>query len=227
MLVYLITNTINGKRYVGQTKRTLVRRWAQHCKSTGCCALNSAIRKYGAENFIIDVICEPPTKELLDEFEIEYIKRYNTLYPNGYNLQGGGDVPWHNEETKRKIGESNRGKRPSLETRKKMSEAQSKRLPPSEESKRKMSEAQRGNKKGLGHKLTEEHLNALRRPRSLETRQRMSKPKSEEHRRNIGLGHTGMKRSAQAIANMKAAQQARRLKESNVGPRAEDSTVPS
>ena len=38
--------------------------------------------------------------------EIEYIKHFNCLVPNGYNLRLGGNSGKHNEETKRKISES-------------------------------------------------------------------------------------------------------------------------
>ena len=47
MFVYLITNTINGKRYVGQTKRTLHERWWQHTHQKNCRYLSAAINKYG------------------------------------------------------------------------------------------------------------------------------------------------------------------------------------
>ncbi len=216
MFVYLITNTINGKRYVGQTRRTLSRRWKQHCDSAGCCALNGAIKKHGAENFIIEVICEPLTFDLMNEFEAEYIVRYNTLVPNGYNLTTGGLAPQHSEETKRKLSAAQKGRKASLETKKKMSLARKGVAHPmSEEATKALIERNKGNTYGLGRKNSEEHRRVLRRPRSLETKQRMSGPKSAEHRRKIGLAHVGMKRSPEAIANMKAAQQARRLNELN------------
>jgi len=110
MFVYLITNLINGKRYIGQTNRPLARRWSQHCSSSGCCALSSAIRKYGKENFSMEILFDVSTRELADEFEKEYIERYHTMVPNGYNLKTGGDVPVYSEESRRKMSVSAKGK---------------------------------------------------------------------------------------------------------------------
>jgi group I intron endonuclease len=91
MFVYLITNTINGKRYVGQTKNTLEQRWKSHRSRSGCTILYNAIQKYGADNFIVESICEPPTVELAHEMEKYFIVVYNSKTPNGYNMTDGGE----------------------------------------------------------------------------------------------------------------------------------------
>jgi group I intron endonuclease len=91
MIVYLITNLVNGKRYIGQTSRSLEWRWHIHQTRKGCRALRNAIDKYGANNFSMEVLFDVPTKELAGEFETEYISRYNTKAPNGYNLTDGGE----------------------------------------------------------------------------------------------------------------------------------------
>lgn len=91
MIVYLITNTRNGKRYVGWTSLSLERRWFLHQHRKSCKALHSAIKKYGVDNFMIEVLFLVSTKEQASDFEIEYIKRYNTKAPNGYNLTDGGE----------------------------------------------------------------------------------------------------------------------------------------
>lgn len=91
MFVYLVTNLINGKRYVGQTSYSLEKRWFLHCNRKSCPALRGAINKYGANNFNVEILFSVSTKELAGEFEIEYIKRYNTKAPNGYNLTDGGE----------------------------------------------------------------------------------------------------------------------------------------
>lgn len=105
--LYVITNTINNKQYVGQvvshrlnnTKYRpfgFVKRFADHIseamcntKKKQCSYLNNAIRKHGVDNFKITLI-DRCKREELNEYEIKYIKEYNTLYPNGYNLTEGG-----------------------------------------------------------------------------------------------------------------------------------------
>ena len=109
MFVYLITNITNGKRYIGQTTMSLEKRWHFHKILKNCRALHGAIKKYGEKNFIIESIIEPPTVELMNEFEAEYIQRYNTLVPSGYNLTEGGRVPRHSAETKEKMRRSHTG----------------------------------------------------------------------------------------------------------------------
>ena len=112
MLVYLVTNTINGKRYIGQTIRSLDARWWQHCNKnyTGCHYLHRAIKKYGKENFSTEVLCEPPSEQVMNEMEEYFIERYKTLAPGGYNLTTGGQSPRPTEITKKKMSASHLGK---------------------------------------------------------------------------------------------------------------------
>lgn len=77
---------------MGQTSRTLEKRWIEHCSaSSGCVALHNAILKYGKENFKVEQIDTALNQEELDRKEIHYIASYETLAPNGYNLTIGGD----------------------------------------------------------------------------------------------------------------------------------------
>ena len=64
--------------------------------------LNNAIRKYGVEDFVVELIecCEP---ENADERETHYIRKLNSLYPNGYNLKNGGHVFTHSNESKKRL----------------------------------------------------------------------------------------------------------------------------
>lgn len=92
MLVYLITNLIDGKRYVGQTSKSLEERFRGHCfNKSKLYLLGRAIQKHGVSNFIIESIVGVDTKILADEFEKEYIAKYCTKSPNGYNLTDGGE----------------------------------------------------------------------------------------------------------------------------------------
>jgi group I intron endonuclease len=104
--VYLVTNTINGKRYVGQSKCDDIQtRWASHRKmlkdSIGRYLL-AAYHKYGINNFKFQIICIC-FDECCDELEEQYIKKFNTLVPGGYNLKTGGKSSRHSEETKQLI----------------------------------------------------------------------------------------------------------------------------
>lgn len=95
--IYLITNMVNGKYYVGQSI-DIESRWQQH--RTGCYNPNSssyktyfyqAIRKYGINNFSFSVIEECDEKEL-DEREIYWIALLNSNQRDiGYNITDGGD----------------------------------------------------------------------------------------------------------------------------------------
>ena len=131
MIVYAITNNTNGKRYVGQTIRTLQERWTEHCKKTSdCSAIANAIQKYGKECFTISTLHIANFIEELNKKEQEFIKEFNTLKPNGYNLTTGGLNYLRSSETKRKFSEGQKGKKnhrfgikASEETRKRQSES--------------------------------------------------------------------------------------------------------
>ena len=65
-IIYVVENTINGKKYVGQTVQPLKVRWQRHCRKeqSGCVALASAIAKYGADAFKVSEVAQASTKEL-------------------------------------------------------------------------------------------------------------------------------------------------------------------
>lgn len=92
-LIYIITNSINNKVYIGQTIQSLKDRWQEHCRKL--CSKNEAnmhikraIFKYGKENFTIREL-EKCTIEELDEREVYYISLYNS-FVDGYNSTRGG-----------------------------------------------------------------------------------------------------------------------------------------
>jgi group I intron endonuclease len=88
--IYKITNTINNKCYVGQTLNDVKERWRQHKKkSTNCRYLKHAFIKYGFDKFKFELICICFDEDL-DKYEIEYIKKFKCLVPDGYNLKSGG-----------------------------------------------------------------------------------------------------------------------------------------
>lgn len=111
MIIYKITNLINNKCYVGQTIRELNIRVDEHTKKIRCRALNSAIKKYGFNNFKVEIL---ETIEKLDDLNTReqfWIKELNTLSPNGYNLTSGGDNGRiMSEETKSLLSNFMKGK---------------------------------------------------------------------------------------------------------------------
>ena len=87
--IYKITNKVNGKSYIGQTRYTVEFRWRQHQHKKDNCYFHNAIHKYGVENFIVETIEECDVEDL-NSREIFYIAKYNT-FKDGYNLTIGGD----------------------------------------------------------------------------------------------------------------------------------------
>tara|TARA_Y100000389_G_C17332616_1_gene448932 strand:- start:182 stop:838 length:657 start_codon:yes stop_codon:yes gene_type:complete len=88
-IIYKITAP-NGHAYVGETIRTMAKRWSDHCCAKSCCTyLKHAINKYGRENMTVEIIEENVPFEKLIEREAHYILEMRTLVPNGYNIRIG------------------------------------------------------------------------------------------------------------------------------------------
>ncbi|MCX7068374.1 MAG: NUMOD3 domain-containing DNA-binding protein [Methylococcales bacterium] len=158
-LVYCFTAP-NGRRYIGQTKN-LERRIRKHQNDNGCTIFFHAIKKYGFASFTQEILIENLSVEEANDWEVFYIKEFNTLSPNGYNLRTGGknhiasaetrirmseSRKGHivDEETRLKISNANKGKTRTVEEKKKMSESQKSRPPMLEETKKKMSGSRKG-----------------------------------------------------------------------------------
>ena len=126
--VYVWTNAVNGKRYVGTTGMSMEKR-------AGCNGSNykgsphffSAIQKYGFDNFSYVILADNLTKEEAADLEKKYIKDFNTMNPEvGYNLQVGGfpetAPPEINKERAQRISETLKAQRSSPEYRQIMRE---------------------------------------------------------------------------------------------------------
>lgn len=124
--IYCITNIQTGKKYIGQAqcyyknkdgnyyKAGYKKRFESHIykaknNTNGCRYLSHSILKYGEQNHTIEVIFTCPTEEA-NYWEIEYIKKYNTVIPNGMNIMEGGKCAVHSDETKKLLSESKKGK---------------------------------------------------------------------------------------------------------------------
>ena len=103
--IYMITNKINNKKYIGQTLNFKKRKKDHICNAKDNkinTHLYLAMRKYGIENFKFDIL-EEVKKEELNDKEIYYIKKYDT-FNTGYNMTNGGEnVTLNNHEVRKKI----------------------------------------------------------------------------------------------------------------------------
>lgn len=104
--IYKITNIVNGMFYIGQTVQPIHIRFGNHCNGKSHCKyLNNAIKLYGRNNFTIEILKnikmnnKSELKILLNQEEIKFIKEFNCVAPNGYNLTFGGDCPKFSQES--------------------------------------------------------------------------------------------------------------------------------
>ena len=88
--IYKITNLKNQKIYIGQSKHP-IQRFAEHKYNNSDSLIHRAIVKHGIENFSFEII-EEDIKNY-DEREKYWIKYYDCIAPNGYNLTEGGEEP--------------------------------------------------------------------------------------------------------------------------------------
>lgn len=95
--IYMFTNKVNGQSYVGQSTN-IARRYKEHKtrKQEEQTYFHDAIRQFGFENFSFQILEECSVSDL-NEREKYYIKKYQTRYPNGYNLTSGGNDPHVNK----------------------------------------------------------------------------------------------------------------------------------
>lgn len=106
--IYCLTSP-KGKKYIGQTRRSLEKRYEEHAKANnGCRLLCNAIRKYGFDSFMKETLLIIDD-EMLDEYEKKFISAYNTLYPNGYNIRSGGSNGFHCDESREKMRQAKLG----------------------------------------------------------------------------------------------------------------------
>ena len=190
--IYLIIDLTNWKKYVGQHHYHLEKLDSNYHGSGQIIRQIYKKRPHTLKEVYLKTCY---TQEELDEWEQYYIKFYDTLYPNGYNLEEGGRGGVPSEEARRKMSKAKKGKRHSDEHRKKLSKA-AKGKHISEETKKKISESTSGEK---NHMFGKHHSNETKkkigeaskgRYYSEEARRKMSKAKkgkklSEEHRRKL------------------------------------------
>jgi group I intron endonuclease len=171
MFVYVVTNIINGKRYVGQHSGNDLNKYWNHCVVHAVNGnhgknrvLYRAIRKYGSDNFTIKPLVIVDSKWEMDRYEIGMIAAWDLCNPEkGYNLAAGGQGTLgykFTPEALSNLSEAHKGLKQSEETKRKRVAAL-KGQKRSEEVKRKMSDALKGNTNGLGSKRSEEFCRHL------------------------------------------------------------------
>lgn len=186
MVIYKITNIINNKVYIGQDKNN-----KPNYLGSGN-LIKRAIKKYGKENFIKEILCTCDTIEDLNIKERFYIEKYRSTDKElGYNISVGGTNGTmlnrkHSDETKEKIRISSLGKKKSEEHCKNIGLSKKGRFV-SDEERRKRSDNcfLKGLKKG---------------PLSNETKEKISKSKkgkfpSKETKEKMSNSHIGIKNS--------------------------------
>lgn len=135
--IYCITNTINNKKYIGFTGRSIEYRLSCHVCAAhkGNSRIHKAIRKYAKENFQIEALCVSKDRDYtLNTLEPLFIKQFKTI-ERGYNIMiGGSGISYHTEETKKLMSDifknrirlgwqsPSKGKKRSSETRKRISD---------------------------------------------------------------------------------------------------------
>lgn len=119
--IYLITNNINNKKYIGYTSNKIGHRFTNHCstyqpKNQKRSLISLAIEKYGKHNFSCDVIFQSVDYEYCRSIETHFINEYNShISGYGYNIDFGGTGHKRSESTIEKHREKIKGTKQSEE----------------------------------------------------------------------------------------------------------------
>lgn len=215
--VYKITNTVNGKCYVGQSQ-DIARRRRTHLNEmrNGIHTnqmLQSSFRKYGEAAFIFEVLKLVPDISNLDYWEQYYM---DTLKP-AYNMSLTAGLASfrgknHTQESRDKIAAARVGRKHTPEARARMS-ASHKGQKSTPEARAKMSVSRKGKK--MSKERAEKHAAVMRSP---ETRAKIStankgRKKSSESSKKTAAFHRGRKRSPETCAKISAASRVRFTKD--------------
>ena len=162
----------SGKLYVGQTKSYESRMKRHKRKDSECVAIKDAINKYGWNKMKQHILLKGLSLEQANHWEQHYIKIFDCMVPNGYNLTSGGSNCIISDETKKKMSISHKGKNIG------------KKRPP-----RTAEWCNNHSKSMTGKVRTAEHCSNISKAKKGKKR----KPFTAEHRSNISKGLTGKK----------------------------------
>ena len=221
--VYRITNTLNGKTYIGQHKYVDIKTDKYMGSGTN---LLRAYKKYGMENFKKEILVfNIKGKEYADLLEIVFIKseREKVGVENCYNIADGGTGGYIGDEACKKISKANKGKKHSDEWKKMMSEKMKGRIfsdstlakmslarkgiTYSEETRKKMSEAKKGKK--MSDEMKEHYKGRIPWNKGKHYK---AKKRSEETRKRMSEANKGKKMSDESKRKMSEAKKGRHWK---------------
>lgn len=195
--IYIVRNTVNGKIYVGQTSRSVDRRWKEHVRCSRNYPLSKAIRKYGEAAFEREEIDSTENRNLADLLERLYILMYYADDKGmGYNLAEGGEGMVPAPDVLARRNESIRSFWADSDNRRRHSERCKKARPHppvTDETKNKMRLSR------LGKKLSSEHKGKI------SAGFRKALVDNPEIRINMSAAKKGKKFSDEARANMSKA----------------------
>jgi len=197
-VIYKLTSP-SGKSYIGQTCNFRMRCHQHKYSGSHCTRLSSAIKKYGFDSFIHQILESGLSDEQANDLEEKYIKEHKTLHPNGYNLTSGGMTSRHSDESKKLISLAQKGRVKSELERRKISESNRGKVQ-SDETKEKKRIA------NIGKKMSAE---AIAKTAAANTGRKMS----AEHKERLRIIHTGSKASEETKAKMSAARKGRKVSE--------------
>ena len=122
--VYMHTNKANGKRYIGITSQPVANRWKGGNGYRGQKRFYSAIKHYGWNGFVHEILFEGLTKNEAEAKEKEFITWYRSNDSRyGYNVENGGVIHKLSDEQKEHLRQVNKGKTHTEETKAKMSKS--------------------------------------------------------------------------------------------------------
>lgn len=234
--VYAITNTVNGKVYVGSASRSFKKRKEEHERSLirglhHSILLQRAWDKYGASKFefVVLVRCDPT--ECI-QHEQQMIDRYQSANPkHGYNISptaGSNRGFKMSEATKRQMSIDRKGRKATPETKRKLSESLTGRSV-SQETRDKIRRSNIGKvisaetreklrAANIGKPLTEDRRKTF-------VKSRLGAKNTPEHNAKSAAGRRGKTRTPEQVANMKSGIQKRkdrRLEEAAIAGRIEE-----
>lgn len=230
--IYLLTNTANGLRYIGQSI-DIKKRWYLHSRGLCKMRLGRSIACYGWNSFTAEILELCPLEEL-NKREEHWIYELGTISPAGYNLTSGGGQPtFFSAETRAAMSKGRTGIKVSEEAKAKMSASAKNRSP---EHRKKLSDANKaraytpeliaklssGNK---GRIFSDEHREKLSSAGKRTNSVSRLKPcnagriHSDEAKAKMSASHLGKRLTAAHISNIAASRKGKKQSPETIAKR--------